>query len=421
MAVRTVGRALALPWLASLLALAGLASSQGAASQHAAPQGAVVIVGGALFDGTGAPPRSGLALVIEGERIAAIVDADGYTPPEGARVLDAAGATVLPGLINAHTHFTETFEDRRDHHLAHGVTSICNLAAGRSQMAQFDEVRRGDEAAARGLKAGPMVARAGGYPEVQWGEGSGLNVVGPTEAAAAVTELASLGADFIKVSLEPGPGGWPILDADELRAVTEAAHALGLGVIAHVEDAGYLSAALDGGVDAITHVPHRRGDGGGRRLPFSGSAAEPILDPDYAAAVDRMAAEGVVWIPTLDVLTGGRSGTLRSEGMLEAVRRFHRLGGRVAVGNDYPLGVTEPGVPFGEMALLLAAGLGRAEVLAAATRTSAEVCGHSDELGTLEVGKLADVLVVEGDPLADLAALGEPRWVLLGGAVAVGD
>ncbi|MEM6431476.1 MAG: amidohydrolase family protein, partial [Deinococcota bacterium] len=236
----------------------------------------------------------------------------------------------------------------------------------------------------------------------------------------AVNDLAAQGADYIKISFEPGPGGWPILSFEEARTVTDAAHERGLQVIAHVEDASYLDQAIDSGVDIITHIGYRWQ---GERLFTDMSNLTPDSTPfsnydGYDALITRM-VEHVALIPTLDVLIGERAlDSAPAVGMTEVVRRFHERGGLVAVGDDYPLGVTQPGIPFGEIEHLLAAGLTPLEVITAGTKNAALVCGHGDDLGTLEAGKLADLIIVEGDPLEDLEALRNLKLVMIDGQIA---
>jgi imidazolonepropionase-like amidohydrolase len=105
------------------------------------------------------------------------------------------------------------------------------------------------------------------------------------------------------------------------------------------------------------------------------------------------------------------------EFQLEIVGRFHQLEGVVAVGNDYGNPGVERGMPLREMKLLLEAGLSPMEVLEAGTRRAAQVCGHGNELGTMEPGKLADIIIVDGNPLEDIEALDRVKWVIKDGQV----
>ena len=373
-----------------------------------------VISGGRIIDGTGADPLENSVLVINSATIEGIFAERDYVIPDDAKLIDASDLTILPGFINAHTHFTKDFEERRDNHLALGVTAICNLGAGFGQMPEFDVYEQDGLYAARGFKAGPFIAKEGGYAEANWGEGANYNIVGTDEAAEAVAALAENGADYLKISFEPGPGSWPILTLEEASAVVEAAHAKGLNVIAHVEDASFIEQALDSGVDAITHVGHRWK--GSQSFTGTGDAFE--LHEDYNDLITRMAEE-VVFIPTLDILSGERAlDSSRVAGMTEVVRRFHERGGMIAMGNDYPLGVTQPGIPLGEIAHLMDAGLSEMEVIMAGTKNSAMICGHGDELGTLEPGKLADLILVEGNPLGNISALESLKLVMLDGEIA---
>jgi len=141
-----------------------------------------------------------------------------------------------------------------------------------------------------------------------------------------------------------------------------------------------------------------------------------------------MIDQGVVLVPTLDAfIRDPDQFTLyelsKSEVFIQAiigvVRFFHDSGGIIAVGNDYSNPGVRPGMPLSEMDLLQTAGLSPMEVIEAATKHAAYVCGHSDELGTLEIGKLADLIVVDGNPLDDLNAMDSVLYVVKDGEVVV--
>jgi imidazolonepropionase-like amidohydrolase len=146
--------------------------------------------------------------------------------------------------------------------------------------------------------------------------------------------------------------------------------------------------------------------------------------PQYDALLHRMAEEGIVMVPTVSALLRDHPKpelTQReqyvSDVILDIVRRFREAGGIVAIGNDFNDRSIEERLPLIEMRALRDAGLTPMEVIEAGTRLAARVCGQEDDIGTLEVGKLADIIVVEGDPLVDLDALSSPSTIVVGGEV----
>lgn len=281
--------------------------------------------------------------------------------------------------------------------------------------------------AARGFKAGPIVTAPGGYPGIIFGTYNSYEIQGEDEAEIAVRDLYAQGADFIKVALEPGIFGepWPVLNLQELRSIVATAHAHDLLVRAHVNNA-MLDLALEAGVDVIEHVP----------MPsFLHEDLESMFDdvgvfrmpPELEAQMLRMIDQGIVLVPTLDVIIDDsyQREDIESEtdvviqAVLGVVRFFHDSGGIIAVGNDYGNAGVQPGMPLREMDLLQSTGLSRMEVIEAATKHAAYVCGHADDLGTLETGKLADLIVVEGNPLDDLNAMNAVLYVVKDGEVVV--
>ncbi len=150
--------------------------------------------------------------------------------------------------------------------------------------------------------------------------------------------------------------------------------------------------------------------------------------PDYQARLERMAADGIAMTPTLSAVIGGfytkEEPTPRERWvvriLMDIVRRFHEAGGVVAVGNDFNDRATKERLPLLEIEMLTEAGLPPMEVLMAATRNGARVCGQRRNLGTLEPGKLADLIVVDGNPLADpVTALERVQRVMRGGVMHV--
>lgn len=268
-------------------------------------------------------------------------------------------------------------------------------------------------------------------------DGTGLNyeVATPEEAQAAVADLLDRGADVIKVFLHHMVDGraYPILSEETLRALVNAAHAHGVLVRAHVWEIPPADIALAGGVDVIEHVPKPNiSPAEMTEILASGdplSAVRRIVAPQMRAR-DRqfreMVDRGIVLVPTIERfrwdLEHDRIPEPEADLLVDldvaGVRRFHDLGGIVALGTDYNDGLNGSEMLLRELAFLVQAGLTPMEAIEAATRHAARVSGHGDELGTLQPGKLADVIVVDGDPLKDIRALGNVSTVIVDGEVA---
>jgi len=394
---------------------------------------ALVVRNGTVIDGTGAPPIVDGVVVVEGERIRAVGRAATFRIPEDATVVDAAGGTILPGVINSHTHSTHDPAVRRAF-LTDGVTTVCNLGTSLDRLPMFDEASVPEGLAARVYWAGPIITAPGGYPGPVYGSQFNYEVGSPAEARAAVTDLLDRGASMIKIALAPGDprDPWPVLDLARVRAIVDEAHPRGVLVRAHVFEP-YLveDIVLPAGVDVIEHepmpilTPEEE-----RRVLDSDEPSTLLFDvvaPEFERLLQRLVDQGTVIVPTLDGAVGALFTKVDRSPVeqvvidlhLEAVRRFHLLGGILALGDDFG-GVPRvaQGMPLAEMRLLLAAGLTPMEVLEASTRHAAAVCGQGADLGTLEPGKLADIIIVAGDPLTDLGVMDSVIAVLSGGTLA---
>jgi imidazolonepropionase-like amidohydrolase len=351
------------------------------------PPPTLAIVGAAVFDGSGAAPVPGRTVVAAGGLIERVGPAAEVLPPAGAVVVDGGGATLLPGFVDTHVHldFYPPAEV-----LAGGVTTVRDLGWPAGRLAALRQGAEAPGAASpRLLAAGQIVTVPGGYPtRAPWAPpGTARPVDGAAEAAAAVAELTAAGAAVIKVALDDRVG--PTLPAPVLAAVVAAAAERGLGVTAHVGGAAEAAKALTAGVDELAHWPF-----------------DPAGLPD--PLVDAL-AEAVVAVPTLhiDPSPARRAG----------VRRFLARGGRVLYGTDLGNQGPPPGVDAEELRLLAEAGLEPAQALAAATSRAAAHLGLGDT-GRVEPGARADLLLVDGDPLTDLAALERVRLVTRDGWVA---
>jgi imidazolonepropionase-like amidohydrolase len=344
-----------------------------------------------VFDGQGLTEPC--TVVIDG----AVIGAEA----SGAEVVDTAGGVLLPGLIDAHLH-----PDGREALVAlaaHGVTTGLAMATWPVELvASMREVPGLTDIRSAGLPAigpGGLHARMPGLAEH-------AVVRDPEQARRFVADRVAEGIDFLKIMLEaPGEGGLP---ADVAVALVAAARAHGLTVVAHAGSPGAYTLALDVSADVITHMP----------------LGASVADGDVA----RVVANDRVVIPTLDMMRGladvlglpPRAYDVSARG----VGVLHAAGVPILAGTD--ANVT-PGVPYqpafgaslhDELALLVDAGLSTSAALRAATSLPAKHFGLSDR-GAVEPGLRADLVLVDGDPLADISATRAIRRVWLAGVEAV--
>jgi imidazolonepropionase-like amidohydrolase len=381
--------------------LAAMAAGTGLLAGCCASSGepATALVGGTLIDGTGAEPVPDGAVVIQGERIVAVGSHSQVTIPAGARVIEVQGAAILPGFIDAHVH--AAFDrDHLESWAQSGVTTVKDFGNGgdRHRLFTFRDEVRGDPQYARLLTVGPYVTVPGGYPIVPWGDNA-LTVNSPEDARQKVGQLLDDGADMIKIAIESGTifrESLPMLSPEEAAAIVELVHQRGTLVGAHVTVAKDLKRALDAGVDVITHMV-------GDYLP----------DELIARAVEA----GICWTPTLGMWedVDRRYPVHTKATVMNNLGRFAAAGGRVALGSDYGDYIAEFSLPIHEIELMQEAGMAPMDIVVAATQIAAQSCNLGQEIGTLEVGKAADLLIVDGDPLQDIRALTSTRIVLHSG------
>jgi imidazolonepropionase-like amidohydrolase len=340
---------------------------------------------GRLIDGTGADPLADAVLVIQGNRIVAVGPRAQVFLPPNAQIIDLPQATILPGFINTHVH--NAYNARNLQIWAQdGVTTVRDLGhrLGRPYFAIRDRLRA-DPRNARLIAAGPLVTVPEGYP-IAGNNFPSLTVTSVEDAREKIGQLIDEGADVIKITLTSGRA--PSLSLEEAAAIVETAHERGIPVTAHATTAKDLGRALEAGVDDVAHI---------------------AVDRVSNKVIRRMVEADISWVPTFEPLENRGQDNLS---------RFIKAGGRVALGNDggYLPGI-EVGMPLREIQAMHEAGMTSMQIIVAATRDAAYVCRRADLLGTLEVGKAADILVVKGDPLRDLQVLQDAQLVIHDGVI----
>jgi imidazolonepropionase-like amidohydrolase len=389
------------------------------------PAGSLVLRGGRIFDSTGLPARDG-TLVITRNKIVRVLPPDSTDWPADARVIDVSGKTILPGLIDLHTHITyvdassnipaaiseadSTLRavEKLRFYLESGITSIRDVGSKGDIPFRLKEwVAQNRIAGPRVFAAGQFITSTGGHSteglprELLVMEGATRLASGPDDWRQAVRDQFTRGADVIKIGSH--------FSKAELAAAVEEAHALGLKVTADVETF-YTQWAVEAGVDTIEH-PLPRTDEVIQLMARKGIAADPTLIP-YQIIFDQW---GGYFGST------SRRFTFSKDANLEMLRRLKKAGIKMGIGTDLILewfrSMPEPYI--NEMKNFVAAGFSVPEVLAIATKSNAEILDMSDKLGTLEPGKLADVLVVGGKPDADLDDLKNVDLVIRDGYLAI--
>jgi len=355
------------------------------------------LVGGRLIDGTGVEPVDDAAIVIGDGVILYAGLRNAVELPTTAEILDVSGLVILPGFINAHVHGGLSTRNLEAWAQA-GVTTVRDLGSDAHRLAAFREANPPQPGRARLVAAGPLITVPGGYPIVPFGGGPTVVVTSVGKPAGPAEALLTSGTDLLKLALETGTGFGrviPVLSLAEAQMLVRVAHGRGTVASAHITSTVDLALALDSGADDLAHM-----------------AVDRLLT---AREIERVVAEDVTWVPTLELwaCTGPWAMAIAN------LRRFVAGGGNVALGTDYD-GYTcdwELGMPMAEIRMMAEAGMTPMQIIVAATRNAARVCNRERDLGTIEKGMIADLLVIEGDPLIDLESLGNVRLVVREGVV----
>ncbi len=394
-----------------------------------------------LIDGNGGPVAEQAAVLLEGDTIKQVGTRETVEAPEGASVLavDYGDATILPGLVDCHVHVNGIGDGRAGdelvtlpdevltvqsaqnvrRHLYSGVTTVRDCGGkNRTTFLLRDAVEMGIVPSPRLILAGRPIAIIGGHLSY-----FGIQATGPTECRAAVRQLIKEGADFIKVTATGGSTRTshpfvPSFNVDEFSAICDEAHKFGKHVAAHCTSSGGMKNALAAGVDTIIHGVHRDADGSDKyRLDIADRIAEAgiFVNPTLGQSVARirqLEEEPDRALPTEDL------GVMRrgSEVRMDHVARMMDAGVVIVAGSDSAWANYEMGDFQTEIEAHGMAGMSNMAAIVSATRDSAASCWVDDSVGTLEVGKQADVLVVDGDPARELGDLRRVADVYLGGS-----
>lgn len=395
-----------------------------------------------LIDTTREAVQEQAAILLEGDTVCHVGTSETVHAPEGASVreIDYGDATILPGLVDSHVHLNGIGDGRAGdelvtlpdevltvqaaenarRHLYSGVTTLRDCGAkNRTTFLLREAVDMGIVPSPRLVLAGRPVAIIGGHLSY-----FGTTATGVDECRAAVRQLIKEGADFIKITATGGSTRTshplrPSFNVEELSAICEEAHRFGRHAAAHCVSSQGMVNSLDAGIDTIIHGVHKDPDGA------------DTYRPDIA---ERIAEQGVFVNPTLgqglarirmledmERLTDEQQAELdafrqNSDARMDNFARMRDVGVMMAAGSDsawsyYPMGDYQTDIEAHAMA-----GMSNMEAIVSATRDAARSCCVDDFVGTLEPGKQADLLVVNGNPIDDLSALRQVTDIFLAGA-----
>ena len=407
-------------------------------AQPATPR--VVVHAGKLVDVKTGKLLSDQVVVIQGDKIASVGPASEVTPSSSDKIIDLPHATVLPGLIDVHTHLTgdpsfgyeslaisiprEALTGAKNARITlnAGFTTVRNVgASGYTDVALRDAINAGDVPGPRMLVSGPALGITGGhcdnnllpfeYHVTDDGVADGVPGV-----QHKVREVIKYGADLIKICATGGvlsKGDDPQASQytlEEMKAIVADAHRLGRKVAAHAHGAQGILWASEAGVDSVEHCSY--------------------INDEAIAALKK---NGTYLVPTL-YLSDWLTENMQKVGMPEMYAKKMRdiipvvrqnvghafaNGVKVAFGTDaavYPHGLNAH-----EFAVYVKLGMTPAQAIQTATVNAADLLGWSDKVGSLEAGKWADLIAVDGDPLQDVTRLQQVRFVMKGGAVVKND
>lgn len=407
---------------------------------QAAPAADVAVQAGRLIDGTSTTVRERATVLIKGDRVVAVQD--GWQAPAGARVIDLRTATVMPGLIDAHTHITGEGHDNAivraatlspvddavrsttyaKRTLEAGFTTIRNLGAeGGADVALKRAIEAGIVPGPRIWTARTTISITGGHgdqgglrPDLwkapTWEDGI---VDSADEARKAVRYQHKYGADLIKITATGGvlsigdSGDAQQFTDEEMRAIVESAHLLGLKVAAHAHGKKGIEAALRAGVDSIEHGTY--GDADTFAL-FKQHGAYLVPTILAGKTVAEMATIPGYLHPSVQA-KAARIGPL----IQDMFRRAYAAGVKIAFGTDS--GVSDHGQNAREFQYMVEAGMPPIEAILSATRGGADLIGASDRIGSLQPGRFADLIAVAGNPLTDITEMRRVTFVMKGGVV----
>jgi imidazolonepropionase-like amidohydrolase len=409
--------------LACALLLAGIALLPIAAQTPTTPSGPVLFEGARLIAGDGRPAIENSAFVIEGSRITQVGVRGSVRQPDGATVVDLKGRTVIPAIVDAHSHLgytdartgdTSATHYTRDNLLDHlrryayyGIAATLSLGLDRGEL-PYELRAMPVDGTALFRTAGRGIAMPNAGPNALYWRDAPYGITTENEGRQAVRELAAKKVDVVKIWVDDRNKTVTPLPPSLYRPIIEEAHALGLRVIAHVYYLADAKELLRAGIDGFAH--------GIRDLEVDDEIMGLFKARPQVFVIPNLPdtppfGNDLVWLSEtlppsqIEVLKRTAATSLGRPRLFDvqarSLKKLTAAGVRIAFGTDAGIGAPYGWSAHAELADMVAAGMTPMQVIVAATRTSAEIL-QLDQLGTIATGKSADFIVLNANPLDDI-------------------
>ncbi|OMP30033.1 amidohydrolase family protein [Mangrovimonas sp. DI 80] len=401
----------------------------------AAQEPTLILENARVIIGNGTVLEKG-TVVVSGDRILSVTKEPIIS--SSANRIDASGKTIMPGLIDAHVHlaipmvkdidsFNVFISDSLPHvlkeFLRHGITTVRSTGDSWPYIGEVrDQINQGKLEGPRIITSGPVLTYKEGHPATTVCKDNPLcrklvtrELSSPEEAKSEVKQLAEEGVDFIKFVSDSLI--YPVsLPNDIEEAVIQQAHKERIHVEAHIAEVSFVERAINNGLDGLVHPP---------KMPISADTAREIgtlLARHHVPYTTTIT--GYIFFSSPSKEAFKTEGVRKREEAISRFRQMNDMGAQMIVGTDwfYPLTKISPNLGPGAMTYteiehLVGGGFSEVEVIKAATISSAEALGLDEKIGSLETGKQADILIVDGNPLENIEALKETVYVIKDGKV----
>jgi imidazolonepropionase-like amidohydrolase len=370
-----------------------------------------------VIDCTGAAPQPNSTVMVSNGHISMVGPSDRAVIPVGTRVVDGSGKFLIPGLWDMHGHLTDATEDAFPLLIMNGVMGVRDMGG---DLAQIDRWRSEID---KGSRVGPHIIRAGPFVDgPKEGASNRLTVRTPEEARQAVHDLKAKGVDFIKVH--------NALPPEAFFALMEEARKEHIPVAVHLPNGVSSAEASDAGAASLEHIETINESALWRKGATAKTVEQAVdenLGPAGRGLFQRFVKNGTWYVPTLVayergfVLWSDDPESLKPrlgihEKQIELVRMMYKAGVPIMTGSDFSDWALVPGIDLhNELALLVEAGFSPMEALQAATLNPAKFLGKTDTFGTIQVGRVADLVLLNANPLEDISHTRKIHALVLGG------